>query len=346
MGGSSAPVAANPNASSNSALTVLRNQTGAQTSPAIQDLLQRYSTGQISLNDALQQANNVSNASRAAGEDPINYGTALQDAIAGSAAASQQYAQQTALNNPTNAGLFGDGGLQSQAENNYKQGTSNLTNDRQALLGRDQSYGLTPEDLAAYGQASGNIARQFGQQGNNLAAMLSQNGLASSAGPSAALFSGLAGNQNEQLAQSQLQIAQNRINTAQQLAQARTNADLSQQAQSGALAQGLGQLGQISQQNAFNNLQNSAQSNYNQLAGMAGLNAADQAQQQNINNSQWSQNQASTFHPLSLLSSAVGNATGAVGSALGNSAGNAVGSAIGGNTSAIGSDTGTQSGSR
>ncbi len=336
MGGSKAELAPNANNSPGSASSALNALTSAQRSPAVQDLLNKYSSGQMSLSDALGEANKISQSTSSQGLGNINYGGALQNSISQSPIAAEKYATEQVQGNPLTSGLFGKGGIQDQAQGNYGTNTSNLASDRNALMGRDQSYGLTPEDLSAYGQASGNIARQFGQQGNNLASMLSQNGLSSSSAPSAAAFSGLAGNQNEQLAQSQLAIAQNRINTAQQLAQARTNADLNNQAQTGALMQGLGQLGQSAKQGSLNNLNNGAQSQYNQLAGLSGLNAGLAGQQQNVNNSQWQQEQSSSFHPLSLLTAPLGAITGAVGGALGNSAGNAVGNAIGGNTSNIG----------
>lgn len=84
---------------------------------------------------------------------------------------------------------------------------------------QSQGYQLTPGDRNLYGQASGDIARQFGQQGNQAAASLASRGLSNS-GAAGATFSGLAGNQNEMLAKAQQQIMQQRFqNTIQQIGQ-------------------------------------------------------------------------------------------------------------------------------
>lgn len=258
---------------------------------------------------------------------PLSYNTnqlggVARDALATDPITGSLVAADQVRSNPLTAGLFGAGGIQDQAQGRSGKLESNLDESRNALMGRDQSYGLTPEDLAAYGQASGNIARQFGQQGNNLAAMLSQQGLSSSANPSAAAFSGLLGNQNEQLAQSQLSIAQNRVNSAMQLAQARTSADLNRQAQNNQLMGNLGDLGQVALSNQFGRQLAGSENTYNQNAGTAGLTLNNRSLEQNINNSQWSQQQQSAFNPLSIIggaiSSGLGAFTGAAGKGLAN----------------------------
>lgn len=124
---------------------------------------------------------------------------------------------------------------------------------------QNQGFQLTPEDQTLYGQESGNIARQFGQAGNQAANSLAQRGLSSS-GAAGAQFSGLAGSQNEALSRAQQQIAQNRFqNTMSQIGQTQ---------------QFMSQLGQ---QNAgiSNNIANQGQSAYNSqrqnnLAGAEG----------------------------------------------------------------------------
>lgn len=73
-----------------------------------------------------------------------------------------------------------------------------------------QGFQLTPEDQTAYGQASGNIARQFGQSDQSLSQALSDRGLSDS-GVAGAAFTGSQGNKNEQLAGLQTQIAQKRM---------------------------------------------------------------------------------------------------------------------------------------
>lgn len=91
-----------------------------------------------------------------------------------------------------------------------------------------RGYSLQPEDYEAYGQASGNIARQFGGQEQSLAQALASRGLSQApSGAAGAAFSGLYGNKNEQLGQMQQQIAQQRMQTNMQRV-AETNQFLSQ----------------------------------------------------------------------------------------------------------------------
>lgn len=75
----------------------------------------------------------------------------------------------------------------------------------------NRGFSLKPEDYEAYGQASGNIARMFGQQEQGLSQSLANRGLSNS-GAAAAGFSGLMGNKDEQLAGLQRQIANDRMN--------------------------------------------------------------------------------------------------------------------------------------
>lgn len=102
-------------------------------------------------------------------------------------------------NNALTKGLYGDGGLQSQLQT---EGTD--------LAGR--GYSLQQPDYEAYGQASGDISRQFGQQEQDTSKMLQRRGLGgASSGAAGAAFSGLAGNKNEMLAKAQTDIAQKRM---------------------------------------------------------------------------------------------------------------------------------------
>lgn len=107
----------------------------------------------------------------------------------------------------------------------YNQGMSQY-GDTRATQGQQQGimnqlqgqgYSLQPQDHEAYGQASGNIARQFGQQGTGIAQDLASRGLsAAPTGAAGAEFSGLAGNKNEMLAQAQKSIADARMNSTMQ----------------------------------------------------------------------------------------------------------------------------------
>lgn len=86
---------------------------------------------------------------------------------------------------------------------------------------QNQGFKLQPQDIEAYGQASGDISRMFGAQGNQAANDLAMRGLSSApSGAAGATFSGLAGNQNEMLAKAQMDIANQRMqNTMQRIGQ-------------------------------------------------------------------------------------------------------------------------------
>jgi len=100
-------------------------------------------------------------------------------------------------------GVYGEGGLQSQ-----------LGTEGKDLASR--GFQLTQDDREAYGQASGDVARLFGQQEQDTAQSLARRGLGSaSSGAAGAAFSGLAGNKNEMLAKAQTNIAQKRMENTQ-----------------------------------------------------------------------------------------------------------------------------------
>jgi hypothetical protein len=123
---------------------------------------------------------------------------ALYRAFANDYDNQMKQADQGVQNSDLTKGLYGAGGLQEQLGNENKQ----LSN---------QGFQLTDSDRTAYGQASGDIARQFGQQEQDVAKSLARRGLASAgSGAAGALYSGLAGNKNEMLAKSQMDIAQRR----------------------------------------------------------------------------------------------------------------------------------------
>ena len=153
------------------------------TNKAIQDV-----AGGGSLSEALKGLTGQDQAAK--------LGALSTSPIAGHAVASQQV-----MNDPLTKQAFGEGGSLSNA---YGQ-ESNLAN---------RGYSLQPEDYEAYGQASNNIARQFGGAENGLSQALASRGMgAAGSNPAAAQFSGMYGNKNEQLGQMQQQIAQQRMNT-------------------------------------------------------------------------------------------------------------------------------------
>jgi len=121
-----------------------------------------------------------------------------------------KFATEQVQNNPILGQLFG------------KDGTMSRTAGEEQRLS-EQGFKLTPEDREAYGQISGDIARQFGQEEQGLAESLAQRGLASApSGVAGQAYSGLAGNKMERLAKAQMDIADRRMqNTLQRLGQTR-----------------------------------------------------------------------------------------------------------------------------
>lgn len=110
-----------------------------------------------------------------------------------------QAATEQVQNNPLFAGMFGKDGLMGARQAEEKDLAS-------------RGWTLQPEDHEAYGQASDEIARLFGQEENALAQALASRGLA--AAPSGAAqvgYSGLMGNKHERLAAKQRQIANDRM---------------------------------------------------------------------------------------------------------------------------------------
>lgn len=172
--------------------------------PKAMKALQQYGLGDRDLSSALEAGNKSFT-----GDNDANNGRRMlgfEQALATGPLTGSKLATEQVQSNPILGGLYGKGGQLSQVQDLlsglYKQG-----------------FNLTPEDKTMYGQMSGDIARQFGQQGNQAANDLASRGLSSS-GAAGATFSGLAGNQNEQLAKAQQAIAQQRYqNTMGQIGQ-------------------------------------------------------------------------------------------------------------------------------
>lgn len=132
-----------------------------------------------------------------AGTDKLNAMLSDPEIQKMAGAGGSDFATQQFQNNPLMSQIFGGNKLGDQM--------SKLTGMQ------DQQFQLKPEDKTMYGQMSGDIARQFGQQGQKAAAGLAQRGLgAAPSGAAGATFSGLAGNQNEALAKAQQNIMQQR----------------------------------------------------------------------------------------------------------------------------------------
>lgn len=144
-------------------------------------------------------------------------------------ALAQSDADANLQNSGITKGLYGEGGLQSQLQTEGNDLSS-------------RGYGLQQQDHEAYGQAAGDISRQFGQQEADTSKMLQRRGLGGgSSGAAGAAFSGLAGNKNEMLAKAQTDIAQKRM------------ADTTQRLQANrALQSSLGMQGQQASQSMAN----------------------------------------------------------------------------------------------
>lgn len=143
-----------------------------------------YASGKMSLDDLLGIRDLTSGARSAITSDPF---------------AAQKLASEQVQRDPILGQLFGKGA-------SFEKAAAEEANLR------DRGYTLQPEDYEAYGQASDQIARMFGQAENSLAQSLANRGLAGAGGGAAmSQFSGLMGNKNEQLANQQRQIAQQRM---------------------------------------------------------------------------------------------------------------------------------------
>lgn len=175
----------------------------------------------------------------------------------------------------------------------YKQGQGyldelsgdlgNVRSEERDLATR--GYSLQPEDFEAYGQASGNIARQFGRSGSNLQAALANRGI-KGAGVGQA-FASQAGNKMEQLAGLQRQIANDRMQSnLNRLTQTRNFMSSLTGQRSNLLGQqqGFAQEGANSK-NAF--AQNKAQMGQGNLAQMAGIASENLAQQRAVAPGSW-----------------------------------------------------------
>lgn len=115
-----------------------------------------------------------------------------------------QAARREMMADPTLAKYFGEDAEALRGD------IGNIRSEERDLATR--GYGLQQEDKEAYGQASGDIARQFGRAEGGLAQALAARGLSSSGSANRA-FMGSQGNKMEQLAGLQRKIADDRVKT-------------------------------------------------------------------------------------------------------------------------------------
>lgn len=243
----------------NSALDQLNDQNGLYTDGAFNNAMNGYATGNGTTSADILNAGTYSNEGQKA---------EAANALATGATTGSKFATEQVQNNGILGGLFGQNGQLNKAESKL----DDLNN---------QGFELKPEDMTLYGQTSGNIARMFGAQGNQMSQDLASRGLAAApSGAAGAMFSGLAGNQNEMLANAQQQIMQQRFqNTQNQIAQQQNF--ISQMGQQGANAINQQYGRQLSgAQNQKQGLEQTAglQNQANSQANQANLGAANFAQ--------------------------------------------------------------------
>lgn len=244
----------------------------------------------------------------------------MQELITTSPIAAQRYLQDELRTGATTRGLFGEGGALENVLGQQKQ----LSAEEEAL--RQRGYSLTPEDYEAYGQMSDQLARAFGQQEKALGSSLARQGLAAApSGQAATLFSGLAGNKAEQLANAQRQVAQARMQSTEQRLSGLRHF-LGQQQQYGL---GLGGLQETAKGNLYNrNLAGRGQTQ-SELAAAAGQSLAQQQALQDQYNTQFGQLQATAPATLTgAIQGLAGTAAGALGGGVGTRLGSAVGSGL------------------
>lgn len=171
----------------NSPLENLKTRNSIYTNYDAQEAAKNYGLGKMSLADALETGAGSGNNAQ------------MRELLANDPLAGTKLATEQLQGNKLLAPLFGEGGTLSRVNDEEKQLAS-------------EGYQLKPEDMQAYGQASGNIARLFGQQENDLTNQLAQRGLAAAPSGAAGVgFSGLLGNKYEQLAKAQTDIADKRM---------------------------------------------------------------------------------------------------------------------------------------
>lgn len=172
------------------------------------EAMQNYASGKMGFEEALNQDKTARPGEFTMNDSQI---AEMRDRLATGATTGSRYASEQVRSDPMSSGLFGEGGLQDR-----------LGTEEKDLASR--GYGLQGSDREAYGQAAGDISRQFGQQEQDVSKMLAKRGLGGgSSGAAGAAFSGLAGSKNEMLARAQTDIAQKRMQDTTQRLQATRN---------------------------------------------------------------------------------------------------------------------------
>lgn len=190
---------------------------GIQLDSRLNGSLNAYGRGEMGLNEYLSGLGAL---------NPLQQET-MAEKLATSPLTGSRYATDQVRSNPILGTLFGAGGSLERAGAEEADLSS-------------RGYQLQPEDREAYGQASGDISRMFGEQENSLSNSLAMRGLSNSASLSGSQFSGLQGNKMEQLAKMQTNIADKRMNN-----------NMNRLAQTRSYLSNMGSLGNTAIQNQF-----------------------------------------------------------------------------------------------
>jgi hypothetical protein len=191
---------------------------------------------------------------------------------------SSRIATDEVANNDILGGLFGQGGTMGRT-----------IGEEQNLASR--GYSLQPEDYEAYGQGSGNIAREFDASEGGLAQALANRGLSNS-GVANQAFVTSQGNKLEQLAGLQRKIADDRMKS-----------NLARLSQTRSFLSQLGQQGQNAIQDQYGRQAGSERDRFNQQVSKA--NAG-----QNLLSAQAGQGNINLQQQMATESSGIGGALG------------------------------------
>lgn len=320
--------------------------------PGVQDIMSKYGQGGMSLSDALSSAKGLqsdpNSAKRKSMQDQI---AALKGQGAGDrdsfkrnqskiadlenqlqSLPGQESADTSGLSDmlATGAGTAGQfareqldksdfyGGQKhafDEAGKNTDKYNANADIDREAMSGKDPSYGMNTNDYAAYGQASGDLARMYGGQEQGLAQSLADRGLgAAPSGAAAQQFSGLLGNKYEQLAKAQTDIAQKRIDVARDQVNKRAQQNLDLLKGSQGVTSDMGKQMAAEQNSQIANQMGARTANENQLSNQTKQEQEQQGLAQNQANEAMAQQQSTEKEGLG--STLAKGALGAVGTGL------------------------------
>ncbi len=285
-------------------------QAGYSGSQGLQDILAKYGSGGMSLQDALS-------AGQGQKSGPYAYNQAAKNMeLATNPLSGRRFSEDQVSGSGMGKMLYGQGGLGER-----------MNTEEQDLSTR--GYNLDASDQDALGQAMGNVTRASGAQGNDLANMLAERGMGNS-GAAGVAFSGLAGNKFEQLANAQQNIANARVQRNQErLSQIRNQ------------MMGLGQQNEQAIGNQYGRNLAGRNASEGQLQNAVNLQRANRGEQQAQLNQGFAQKDATSSGGLlgDAVSGLFGAAAGGAGAGIGQAAGGGLQDWLGGGKVKYGSGT-------